>query len=121
MPTSPELRDPRDPKHLPRVVIVGAGFGGLSVARGLNLAPAIVTVIDRTNHNLFQPLLYQVATAALAPSDIAVPIRGLFSDMPRIGTLMGEVTGVDTEAKRVQVEGLPDIPYDYLVVATGSV
>ena len=121
MPASPELRDPRDPKDLPRVVIIGAGFGGLSVARGLNLAPAFVTVIDRTNHNLFQPLLYQVATAALAPSDIAVPIRGLFSDMPRIGTLMGEVTGVDTEAKRVHVEGLPDIPYDYLVVATGSV
>ncbi len=121
MPTSPEIRDPRDPKNLPRIVVIGAGFGGLSVARGLNLAPAFVTVIDKTNHNLFQPLLYQVATAALAPSDIAVPVRGLFTDMPRIGTLMGEVTGVDTAAKRVHVKGVPDVPYDYLVVGTGSV
>ena len=101
MPATPVTQDPREGRPaLPRVVIVGAGFGGLSVARGLNLAPAFVTVIDRTNHNLFQPLLYQVATAALAPSDIAVPVRGLFTDMPRVGTLMGEVTGVDTDNKR---------------------
>ena len=116
-----EVKDPSNPKNLPRVVVIGAGFGGLSAARGLNLAPAFVTVIDKTNHNLFQPLLYQVATAALAPSDIAVPVRGLFTTMPRVGTLMGEVTGVDTDNKRVHVKGVPDIPYDYLVLATGSV
>ena len=108
-------------RPLPRIVVVGAGFGGLSVIRGLKLAPAFVTVIDKTNHNLFQPLLYQVATAALAPSDIAVPVRGLFSDMPRVGTLMGDVEGVDVARKVVKVKGVPDIPYDYLVLATGSV
>ena len=108
-------------RALPRIVVVGAGFGGLSVIRGLKLAPAFVTVIDRTNHNLFQPLLYQVATAALAPSDMAVPVRSLFSNMPRVDTLMGEVEGVDAARKIVRVKGVPDIPYDYLVLATGSV
>ena len=121
MATSTEARDPNQPKGLPRIVVIGAGFGGLEVVKGLNLAPALVTVIDRTNHNLFQPLLYQVATAALAPSDIAVPVRSLFTDMPRVGTLMGEVTGVDTQNKLVHVRGVPDIPYDHLVLATGSV
>ncbi len=121
MTTSLDLRDPRDPENLPRIVVIGAGFGGLSVVRGLKLAPAFVTLIDRTNHTLFQPLLYQVATAALAPSDIAVPVRSLFSDMPRVATLMGEVTGIDPQGKRVHVAGVPDIPYDYLVLATGSV
>ncbi|RYB03449.1 NAD(P)/FAD-dependent oxidoreductase [Lichenibacterium ramalinae] len=121
MPTSTMTHDPHQPRGLPRIVIIGAGFGGLEVVRGLNLAPAVVTVIDKTNHNLFQPLLYQVATAALAPSDIAVPVRSLFTDMPRVGTLMGEVTGVDTDNKLVHVKGVPDIPYDHLVLATGSV
>ena len=116
-----DLRTQAKERSLPRVVVVGAGFGGLSVVRGLKLAPAFVTVIDKTNHNLFQPLLYQVATAALAPSDIAVPVRGLFSDMPRVGTLMGEVEGVDVVRKVVKVKDVPDIPYDYLVLATGSV
>lgn len=121
MPPIVETGNPRDPKDLPRIVVIGAGFGGLSAVKGLNLAPALVTVIDRTNHTLFQPLLYQVATAALAPSDIAVPVRGLFTDMSRVGTLMGDVTGVDTERKLVHVADVPDIPYDYLVLATGSV
>ena len=116
-----EARAKAKERPLPRIVVVGAGFGGLSVVRGLKLAPASVTVIDKTNHNLFQPLLYQVATAALAPSDIAVPVRALFSDMPRVDTLMGDVEGVDVERKVVKVKGVPDIPYDYLVLATGSV
>lgn len=117
----PPVIEPRDSVALPRIVVIGAGFAGLAVVRGLALAPAFVTVIDKTNHNLFQPLLYQVATAALASSDIAVPVRGLFTDMPRVGTLMGEVTGIDADRKVVHVRDVPDIPYDYLVVATGSV
>lgn len=104
-----------------RVVIVGAGFGGMAVARGLLQAPVEITLIDRTNHTLFQPLLYQVATAALAPSDIAVPIRGLFADDPRVTVLMGDVAGVDRERRAVLVKDLPDVPYDILVLATGSV
>ena len=121
MPPTPDIKDPSNPRNLPRVVVIGAGFGGLSVARGLKLAPAFVTVIDKTNHNLFQPLLYQVATAALSSSDIAVPVRGLFTDMPRVGTLMGEVEGIDVARKVVRVKDVPEIPYDYLVMATGSV
>ena len=105
----------------PRVVVVGAGFGGLAVAKGLASAEADVIVVDKTNHNLFQPLLYQVATAALAPSDIAVPIRGLFSHLPRVTVLMGEVIGVDTARKAVKVRDVPDLAYDYLVLASGSV
>ena len=121
MPTTTDAESGPEARGLPRIVVIGAGFGGLEVVRGLNLAPAHVTVIDRTNHNLFQPLLYQVATAALAPSDIAVPVRSLFADMPRVRTLMGEVTGVDAERRLVHVRGVPDVPYDHLVVATGSV
>ncbi len=105
----------------PRVVIVGAGFGGLAAARGLAGVPVDVTIIDRTNHNLFQPLLYQVGTAALAPSDIAVPIRGLFSDRPEVTVYMDEVTAVDTDAKVVMTAGNGRIRFDYLVLATGSV
>jgi NADH dehydrogenase len=105
----------------PRVVIVGAGFGGLAAARGLAGVPVDVTIIDRTNHNLFQPLLYQVGTAALAPSDIAVPIRGLFSDRPEVTVYMDEVTAVDSDAKVVLTAGNGRIRFDYLVLATGSV
>jgi NADH dehydrogenase FAD-containing subunit len=89
----------------PRVVIVGAGFGGLAAARGLAGVPVDVTIIDRTNHNLFQPLLYQVGTAALATTDIAVPIRGLFSDRPEVTVYMDEVTAVDLDAKVVLTAG----------------
>lgn len=99
----------------PRVVIVGAGFGGLAAARGLARTPVDITIIDRNNHNLFQPLLYQVATAALAPSDIAVPIRGLFSDRPEVTVYMDEVTAVDSDAKVVITAGNGRIGFDYLV------
>src|SRR6202166_1068578 len=105
----------------PRVVIVGAGCAGLATARGWEGAPVDVTIIDRTNHNLFQPLLYQVGTAALAPSDIAVPIRGLFSDRPEVTVYMDEVTAVDSDAKVVLTAGNGRIRFDYLVLATGSV
>jgi NADH dehydrogenase len=109
------------PEHRPRVVVVGAGFGGLTLVNTLAPAAADITLIDRTNHNLFQPLLYQVATAALAPSDIAVPIRAIFSRHRNVRVLMGEVDGVDTVLRKVQVNQTGDAPYDILVLATGSV
>jgi NADH:ubiquinone reductase (H+-translocating) len=111
--------------QLPRVVIVGAGFGGLQAARSLAHAPVRVTVIDRNNYHLFQPLLYQVATAALSPADIAAPIRGIVRRQRNTECLLGEVTGVDAERREVHVRdraGAHDVavPYEYLVVATGA-
>jgi NADH dehydrogenase FAD-containing subunit len=111
-------------KQLPRVVIVGGGFGGLAVARALRNAPVRVTLVDRSNHYLFQPLLYQVATATLAPGDIAAPIRQLLSGQRNAMVALAEVTGVDTATRHVLVDylGQPDTPfeYDYLILATGS-
>jgi NADH dehydrogenase/putative oxidoreductase len=104
---------------LPRVVIVGAGFGGLACAAKLAAARAAVTLIDRHNYHLFQPLLYQVATTALSPADIATPIRGLFREHFNTRVLLGEVTGVDPARQEVLADGLR-IPYDYLVLATGA-
>ncbi len=109
------------PAHRPRVVVVGAGFGGLAVTKGLRGVPVDIVLIDRTNHNLFQPLLYQVGTAALAPSDIAVPVRSIFSDRPEVTVLMGEVTGVDPVGKTVAVATIGDVDFDMLVLASGSV
>jgi NADH:ubiquinone reductase (H+-translocating) len=103
----------------PRVVIVGAGFGGLAVARGLARADADVTLIDRQNHHLFQPLLYQVATAGLSPAEIAWPIRHLFRGQRNTRVLMGEVTAVHPERQVVMLGDGP-IAYDYLVLATGA-
>ena len=107
-----------------RVVIVGAGFGGLAAAKALRRTPATVDLIDRTNHHLFQPLLYQVATSVLTPSQIGWPIRQIFRDQKNTTVLLGEVTGVDKERKYVLVsnddrERVP-IPYDYLILATGA-
>ena len=104
---------------LPRVVIVGAGFGGLTCAARLRRAPVAVTLIDRHNYHLFQPLLYQVATAALSPGDIATPIRGLFRDQFNTRVLFAEVTGIDT-AKQEVIMAAQRISYDYLVLATGA-
>ena len=101
------------------VVIVGAGFGGLSVARRLEGLPVDVTVIDRQNHHLFQPLLYQVATAGLSPAEIAWPIRQLLRRQRNARVLMGEVTGVDATRKVVMLGDGP-IAYDWLVLATGA-
>jgi NADH dehydrogenase FAD-containing subunit len=102
------------------VVIVGAGFGGLSAAAGLRSLDVDVTIIDRQNHHLFQPLLYQVATAALSPADIAAPIRAIVSGHPNTHVLMDEVVGVSTEARRLTLATGATVPYDYLVLATGA-
>ena len=105
----------------PRVVIIGGGFGGLSAAKALKRANADVLVIDRTNHHLFQPLLYQVATASLSPGDIAAPIRYILRRQKNTSVLLAEVRDIDVEKKVVHID-LPDreIAYDYLIVATGS-
>ncbi|HEY0202770.1 MAG TPA: FAD-dependent oxidoreductase, partial [Acetobacteraceae bacterium] len=104
----------------PRVVVVGAGFGGLNAAHALTRAAVDVVLIDRNNHHLFQPLLYQVATAALAQSDIAAPIRSIFARHPNVEVLLGEVDGVDPAGRTVSVPGIGQIAYDYLVLATGA-
>ena len=103
---------------VPHIVIVGAGFSGLHAARGLRDAPARVTVIDRTNHHLFQPLLYQVATSSLSPADISAPIRGVLGKQNNTEVILGEVTGVDVQEQRVLMHD-QSIQYDYLVLATG--
>jgi NADH dehydrogenase len=103
-----------------RVVIVGAGFGGLEATRCLSGAPVNVTLLDRRNHHLFQPLLYQVATASLSTSEIAWPIRYLLRGRPEVTTLFATVTGVDAENKRVLLDDGATLPYDTLVLATGA-
>ncbi|MBV9579044.1 MAG: NAD(P)/FAD-dependent oxidoreductase [Chloroflexi bacterium] len=104
---------------LPHVVIVGGGFGGVAAAKELKNVPVRVTLIDRTNYHLFQPLLYQVATGVLEPGTITTPIRSLFSGQKNVDFLMAEVCGVDKDQRRVQLVGGVSIPYDYLVLATG--
>jgi NADH dehydrogenase len=102
------------------IVIIGAGFGGLEAARHLAKGDVRITVIDRRNHHLFQPLLYQVATASLATSEIAWPIRSLLSRFQNVTTLLGTVTGVNTEAKTVSLDDARTIAYDTLIIATGA-
>jgi NADH:ubiquinone reductase (H+-translocating) len=105
----------------PRVVIIGGGFGGIAAAKALRRANADVTVIDRSNHFTFQPLLYQVATAALAPSDITAPIRWILRRHKNTEVLMAEVRDIDTARRVVRIDDeRREIPYDYLIVATGS-
>ena len=104
---------------LPHVVIIGAGFGGLQAAMALGQAAVRVTIIDRKNHHLFQPLLYQVATAELSPADIAVPIRAIVRHQKTTQVIMAEVTGIDVEGRRVLM-GERSVSYDYLVLSTGS-
>ena len=105
--------------RIPRVVIVGAGFGGLSAAKGLAGAACEITLIDRHNYHLFQPLLYQVATAGLSPADIAAPIRGIVGAQPNITVALAAVSGVDTVRSEVIAEGRR-ISFDFLVLATGA-
>src|SRR5881275_1890423 len=103
----------------PRVVIVGSGFGGLEAAKKLACKDVQVTVIDRTNYHLFQPLLYQVATAALSPADIAAPVRAVLSRCKNVEVILAEVESVDVDAKKVKMADL-EIDYDYLILATGA-
>jgi NADH dehydrogenase FAD-containing subunit len=105
---------------LPRVVIIGGGFGGLNAARALKRAPVEIVLIDRANHHLFQPLLYQVATSVLPPTEIATPIRNLLRRQKNVTVLMGEVIGIDPAQRAVRIAGLErTIAYDYLIIATG--
>ena len=105
---------------MPHVVIVGGGFGGLTAAKKLGKQPVKVTVIDRSNYHLFQPMLYQVATSGLAPADIAAPIRDTLHKQKNTTVLLEEVTGVDTQQQVVLMQDLPPLHYDYLILATGA-
>jgi len=104
----------------PRVVIIGAGFAGLAAAKGLAKAPCDITLIDRRNYHLFQPLLYQVATAALSPADIASPIRSILRRQKNARVIMGRVVDIDVDGRLVTLENGVAEPYDYLIVATGA-
>jgi NADH:ubiquinone reductase (H+-translocating) len=106
--------------RVPHVIIIGGGFGGLWAARALRRAPVTVTVVDRRNHHLFQPLLYQVATAALSPADISAPIRSVLRRQANTEVRMGEVVGVDRERREVILSDGDRLAYDYLIVATGA-
>src|SRR5207247_2796753 len=106
-------------EKLPRVVIVGAGFGGLEAAKKLACEKIQLIVIDRTNYHLFQPLLYQVATAALSPADIAAPVRAILHKCKNVEVMLAEVQSVDVNKRMVQAGEL-DITYDYLILATGA-
>jgi NADH dehydrogenase len=107
-------------ESVPHVVIVGSGFGGLAAARVLAAAPVGVTIVDRSNHYLFQPLLYQVAMAALSPAEIAVPIRALFRDNLNVNVLMAEVVGFDLDGRKLELAGGSKLGWDYLIVAAGA-
>ena len=111
------------PERKPVVIIVGGGFGGLAAARALRKAPVQVILIDRSNHHLFQPLLYQVATSVLGPGQIASPIRGILKNNENTTVLLGEVTGVDVNARSIVANSADrkdvPLPYDYLILATG--
>lgn len=104
----------------PRVVIIGCGFGGLEAARALQGAEVHITLVDKTNHHLFQPLLYQVATAGLSAPAIAAPVRHLFRRQPNLTTLLGEVDRVDPQARQVHLADGATLPYDHLIVAAGA-
>src|SRR3954447_420015 len=109
-----------DRQSLPHVVILGGGFGGLYAAKALKHAPVRVTLIDRRNHHLFQPLLYQVATAELSPADIASPIRAILRRQDNVKVLLAAVTSVDLDAHEVSFSA-GKVQYDYLVLAAGAV
>src|SRR6478609_8417324 len=102
------------------VVIIGGGFGGLNAARALDSLPVDVTLVDKRNFHLFQPLLYQVATGGLSPGDIAAPLRSVLSDQKNVTVLLDEVTTIDPGARTVQLKNSSPVHYDALVVAAGA-
>src|SRR6266550_3950148 len=109
--------------HVPppfHIVVIGGGFGGLDAARALRSAPVRVTLLDRHNYHLFQPLLYQVATASLSPGDIASPIRWVLRHQQNVEVLLAEARAIDSAARRITLDPGPDISYDYLILATGA-
>src|SRR5471032_2353497 len=110
-----------DGRMRPHVIILGCGFGGLFAARALRGVPLEVTVVDRVNHHLFTPLLYQVATAGLSAPAIAAPIRHILADQRNTTVLLGEVTSIDVANKKVILEEKSELPYDRLLVATGTI
>src|ERR1700722_14103840 len=105
------------------IVLIGGGFAGIAAARALKRSDADVVLIDRRNHHIFQPLLYQVATAVLAPSEIAAPFRQLAKSQQNVRVMLGEVVGVDLNARSIDVSepgvGVGKVPFDYLIIATG--
>ena len=111
---------PDTPGRRPRIVIVGCGFGGLEAARALADAAVDITLVDRTNHHLFQPLLYQVATAGLSAPAIAAPVRHLFRKQANVTTLLGEVNAIDAQQRMVHLTDDESLPYDHLIVAAGA-
>jgi NADH dehydrogenase len=113
------MNEPAPKENRPRVVIVGAGFGGLTAARALKNTDVQVTVVDRRNHHLFQPLLYQVATAGLSPGDIAAPIRAILARQQNARVLLEEVVGVDLAARKLKLHD-GELEYDFLILATGA-
>jgi NADH dehydrogenase len=108
------------PASVPKVVIVGAGFGGLAAARRLANRPVDVTLVDRRNHHVFQPLLYQVATAGLSPADIAAPIRSILAGARNVRVMLDEVVGIDPDRKTVSLDMGRPLDFDYLIIATGA-
>ena len=104
----------------PIVIIIGAGFGGLAAAKTLKNADVEILMIDKTNHHLFQPLLYQVATAALSPGDIAAPVRGILRKQQNVSIIMGEVVSIDKENQKVKMQNGDEFNFDFLIVATGA-
>ena len=102
------------------VVSIGGGFGGIAAAKGLALAPVRITLVDRRNHHLFQPLLYQVATAGLAPADIAHPIRSVLADQSNATVILGEVSDIDPHQRTVRLTDGDQLHYDRLVIASGT-
>ena len=108
------------PGRTPSVVILGGGFAGLYAAQGLRHAAVQVTVVDLRNHHLFQPMLYQVATAALSPSDIASPIRSILRDQKNAEVLLNEAASIDVAGRQVRMTDGTSRTYDYLILATGA-
>src|SRR5688572_11967794 len=112
--------DSHEMKLRRQVIVVGGGFGGLNLARALARAPVHVTLLDRQNHHLFQPLLYQVAMAGLAPGEVAVPIRGVLRLQDNVRVLLSDVTDIDLDERLVRSREMPPLEYDYLVIASGA-